>query len=652
MHWHTLWADCLQWVSLHPTAAYLVIFLISFSESLALVGLIVPGTVMMIGIGALAGGGALSLKMTLWMAMAGAIAGDGVSYWLGRHYHQGIKRLWPFRSHPQLLAKGEEFFHRHGGKSVFLGRFVGPVRPVIPIIAGMLDMPPRHFLLVNILSAVGWAFAYLMPGVLLGGSLTLAGAVSSRLSSLLLLLLILLWSVYWLSKKAFLWLGRLEPRIERLLLPLLCLSLGLAGWLFLGVLEDVVTLDPLVQADQAIYHLLQSLRTPWGDQLMVAVTELGDSLMNIFVICGVLLVLLGQRLYRPAAYWLSAGIGGAGLVQLFKWLVHKPRPIAIYHGVSSWGFPSGHSTMSVVLFGFLALLLARNLPLRLRWIPFATAIGASLLIAFSRLYLGAHWFSDVVGGFSLGWAWVTLLGIFYLRRQADPFSIRGPVVALATVLLLAGGWHIGQRHEQDMTRYQFQRQLKTITLPAWMTEGWQQLPGWRMDLFGEREQPLTIQWAGDPTRLSDWLRQQGWRPIERISVRTLLNVLLPHPDLQTLPLLPLLADGEREQLLMVRDNQTQRQVLRLWPSDFVLEGGTPILVGSLETERAEATAGLLTLPRGQGDFSLQRNQIEKDVAGRFDFQRVDRYRALENKSINQTWDGQVTLVWDKNPPPH
>ena len=113
--------------------------------------------------------------------------------------------------------------------------------------------------LVNVLSAAGWAFAYLIPGVLLGGSLTVISAVSTRLSLLLLLLLVLLWLAFWLCRQIFVWLGKLGSKGEQLLLPVLCLALFLAGWLFLGVLEDLVNLDPLVRADQAIYRFLQTL---------------------------------------------------------------------------------------------------------------------------------------------------------------------------------------------------------------------------------------------------------------------------------------------------------------------------------------------------------------------------------------------------------
>ena len=644
MHWTDLWNAALQWVALHPNIAYPTIFLIALSESLALVGLLIPGTALMLGIGALVGNGALSLQATLVVAMVGAVVGDGVSFWLGKHFHQDIKKFWLFGKYPQLLARGETFFHRHGGKSIFFGRFVGPVRPIIPVIAGMLDTPLRNFLLVNILSAIGWAFAYIIPGVVLGSSLTLIGAVSTRLSLLIFLLLLLFWLVFGLSKKIFGWIGHLGPKEEHFLLPVLSISLGLAGWLFLGVLEDVVSMDPLVRADQSIYHFLQALRTPWGDQLMVAITELGDSLMNAAILVVIFLVLLYMRQIRAAMYWGVAAMGGAGLVQLFKWLLHRPRPIDIYHGVSSWSFPSGHTTMSVVLFTFLAILLVRSFAPQWRWLPFAAAIGLALLIAFSRLYLGAHWLSDVLGGLSLGWAWATLLGIFYLRRPAVILPRKLVIVSLVGVLVCVGGWHIQQRHAADLGRYQVQDQIRSLSFTAWQTNVWQQLPAWRVDFEGEQEQPLILQWAGNPEQLAEKLLKQGWTAGAELSVQQLLNFFVPNVEIRELPVLPQLADGRRERLILTHYQDKGRMVLRLWPSKFkIAEADLPLWVGSLDSEQVISEAGLLTLPR--------RARTDSGVLYSF-AQTLPKAQSLlvtrpdqEGHRVKGS-NGQVLLLWD------
>ena len=79
-----------------------------------------------------------------------------------------------------IFARGQAYFEKNGGKSVFLGRFLGPVRAIVPVIAGMSNMPPARFYTMNVLSALAWSTAHLLPGVLFGASLQVAGAVSSR----------------------------------------------------------------------------------------------------------------------------------------------------------------------------------------------------------------------------------------------------------------------------------------------------------------------------------------------------------------------------------------------------------------------------------------------------------------------------------------
>lgn len=189
-------ASLLDWVGAHAFWAGPVVFLVAMLESLALVGLVVPGAVLMFGFGALIGSGRLEFwPITLW-ATVGAIVGDGLSYLLGRLLKDRLRQVTPFRQHPQLLAAGVGFFQRHGALSIVLGRFVGPLRPVIPAVAGMLQMPASHFLFTNILSAIVWAPAYLLPGLVLVASLSLAAAVAGRLLLIGAVLLLVGWLLF------------------------------------------------------------------------------------------------------------------------------------------------------------------------------------------------------------------------------------------------------------------------------------------------------------------------------------------------------------------------------------------------------------------------------------------------------------------------
>lgn len=190
------YAIFVEWIQLHSAWAEAIVFLVAMVESLAIVGLLVPGVVMMFAAGALIGSDTLSFTPICFAAILGAIAGDWISFWLGRHYHTPLLNSWPLRDHPKLIEHGIHFFHKHGAISVMLGRFFGPVRAVIPLIAGMLDMSVKQFVAVNVASAILWAPAYLIPGILFGDSLQKASEMTQKVVLGLVVAIAVCWSLF------------------------------------------------------------------------------------------------------------------------------------------------------------------------------------------------------------------------------------------------------------------------------------------------------------------------------------------------------------------------------------------------------------------------------------------------------------------------
>ncbi|HCX88954.1 MAG: hypothetical protein COW04_12930 [Deltaproteobacteria bacterium CG12_big_fil_rev_8_21_14_0_65_43_10] len=666
----------LEIITNHPHISYFLIFLISLSESLAFVGLMVPGTVLMFGIGAVVATGSIALKPTLIAAIAGAITGDGISYWLGHHYQQRLVNVWPFSRYPQMLVKGDAFFRRHGGKSVLFGRFVGPVRPVIPVVAGMLGMGALRFTIVNVFSAIGWAFAYILPGVFFGTSLALAGRVSVRLTVLLILVVCTIWIFVWLCRSLVLFVGHFGPRWlasledwitadapahgvmlplkrflsflflrqkgEEFLLVFLVLALLFTGWGFLGVLQDVLAGDPLVQADQAVYHFFQSLRTPWGDRIFVVIMELGDGLLNSFIAGVVFIILLLKRCYRTAVYWPATLIVGACLVQLVKWAFHLPGPVALYNGISVFGFPSGHAAMSIVIYGFLTLVIAKGIRNGLRWGVFAPVFLFSFIIGFSRLYLGVDWLSDVLGGFLLALTWTALAGIFYISGRHDVIPRRLLGIVTLFVFFTVGFWHVADRHRKDILYYTPRSAVQVVGLETWLKNGWGKLPAWRIDLGGEREQPLAIQWAGSPECLAEYLVLKGWHRPPAFNLRIFLGMLSPNTTIQDLPLLPHLHDGRFEKMLLVRDKEGERWVFRLWPTDIQLkERAQPLWIGTISIQKKQRIADLVSIGKEKNDFIQPLELLSQILKEGFRLRMVYR----KSNEIHGV-DMPVALVWD------
>ncbi len=141
-----------------------IVFALAFGESIAFLSLLVPATVILIGIGAIIGESGIGF-WPLWLAAsAGAFFGDWVSYWFGWRYKDSVAHIWPLSRDPNLLLRGQRIFERWGALGVFVGRFFGPLRATVPLAAGVCNMPLRLFQVVNLLSAMLWGFAMLAPG--------------------------------------------------------------------------------------------------------------------------------------------------------------------------------------------------------------------------------------------------------------------------------------------------------------------------------------------------------------------------------------------------------------------------------------------------------------------------------------------------------
>src|SRR3990167_31783 len=202
-----LFQDTIQiiilWMHHNPNAALLITFLISFAEAIAILGIIIPGSVTMTFIGLLVGSGVMRFDLTILTIILGTIIGNGATYTVGCKFSERIVHSWPFNRYPHWICYGKNHFIKHGGKSILVGQFLGPARSMIPLIAGIMHMHPRHFYTMTIISAVLWSIVYLSPGALIG-------AASSKLDptvtiSIFIMILIVLATI-WLASILLKWL--------------------------------------------------------------------------------------------------------------------------------------------------------------------------------------------------------------------------------------------------------------------------------------------------------------------------------------------------------------------------------------------------------------------------------------------------------------
>ncbi|AZY52186.1 DedA family protein [Bordetella avium] len=169
-----------------------ITFLLTLGESMLILGLLIPATALMLLTGGLIGAGTLPPWGILIWGIAGAVVGDALSYFIGRWLGPGITRRWPLSTQRTAVARARLFFSRYGFASVFLGRFLGPIRSTIPTVAGIMGMKHARFQLANILSAAVWLPAMLAPGYFAAKGLSAArdsqqfGLIAGALASVLL----------------------------------------------------------------------------------------------------------------------------------------------------------------------------------------------------------------------------------------------------------------------------------------------------------------------------------------------------------------------------------------------------------------------------------------------------------------------------------
>lgn len=598
-----------DWLQIHTYLAGLITYFICFLECLVMIGFLVPGTVFMTAIGTLIGIGVLQFTPIVLWAIAGAITGDVLSFWIGKHYHHHTKNFSLFRRYPKLLRKGEAFFNKHGGKSIFFGRFFGPIRAILPFIAGMVRMPWRQFLIADIISAIAWSPAYMLPGIFLGqASQQLPPEVATKLIIFVVLLLLFMWLVYAFIKSCYAWFSRLldkqvaylwdftrnHPKLKTISSVLtdyqhpnshaqlaFALTCVFCVFGFLLTAFSVAHHGFTTYLNEPIYHLMRSLRQQNLDLVFVAMAELSPNVLSVFW-----LLMLGFFLIRRN-YWLSLHWGLAGLLSyslgsLFKHILHIARPIGVVKIPLGASFPSGHTVSSISILGFFAVVIAIEKTKNQRMLIYGLSSLIIILVMFSRIYLTAHWFSDVFGGALLGISILTGLTLSY-RKKLDYTTIPSRKIAILGVLLLSLCWgtNLVYGYKKLFSNSQLIYSEQTINFTTWWKDAKLQTPVYRVGIFGQKIEVLNIQWAGKIADIQNHLERQAWHTITKEKFFTMLYKLSLHTNNPNVPLFISSHVGQAPILTMTKYFPTTHNllVLNLWNSHKILSNGVPLWLG-------------------------------------------------------------------------
>ena len=603
-----------SYLQANPGMGLLLAFLVALAESLPIIGTIIPGSVTMTVIGIFVGRGMLPLSITLFWAFSGALTGDSIGFWAGKTFDRKIRNMWPLKKYPHWLDKGEKFFSSHGGKSILLGRFVGPARSTIPLVAGLLKFNWTRFLFAAVPSAVLWALAYVLPGVLIGAiSLDLPKEVTTKFLLGGLIIIVALWLVYWLIQRFFIlicsFLNRQVDRIWRWLnkhhsskffvrlitnqkkssdytqLSLIFLAL-LSALFFAFIFCNAYWHFGIARLNQPIFHLLQSVRYHAADIWFVTITCLG---IKTVIISASFLLAAGLALFRQwraCLHLIAITILAAGAGWFFKHLYFSPRPTGFMIVASNSSFPSGHSILTFCILSFIAFITAQNIMAKYRWIAYLSAATIIACVGLSRLYLGAHWLTDVLASWALGMSILLVVITSYRRNTPEIFKKQWIwFCGISVCLLVPLATNIALSFSESVYRYTPSWPTVTTTQSEWWDSPINFLPLYRENRFGQVMQPFNVQWNGNLLHMRAQLINKGWLGIipSNIGVTAINWSRSLKPD-SAVYLLPLLYRNEASAFLMIKPVPNQKMIIeiRLWQTGVTLSDSKyPLWIGTI-----------------------------------------------------------------------
>ena len=659
---------------------YWVVALIALLEAVPFVGLFVPGMTIIIIVGFAIANGVWNMSVMWAFVAVGAVLGDVIGYFMGRHTEVVFQRHYRMLMRSRHMQRAQQFFRSHrSGYSVLAGRFIGPIRPIVPFVAGLLNMSALHFVVWSVVGSIIYATVFLALGYFFGSAWHLVVVWSTKIGFTLILAVVVMvmvvilyrWSVRRVHALLLLLHSLLASALQgiaqnehvvrfRVRHPRLVaffarrvdrrqfsgLTLTLLGGVFCyvvlllaGAVEGFVTADPIASVDVRAEHLSAALRTPEGITFFTGVTFLGDK-----VIAGMVIVLVSALLvvWRRRDYILPLLVtfGGAAITTtLGKHFFDRPRPSLAVYAEHSQSFPSGHATTAMSLYGFIAYILIRHAHTWKQKVTlfFAAAILIGM-IGLSRLYLGVHYVSDVWTGYLVGALWL-LIGMsiveWYHASGKIAVHVLLPWRKTLTLVLVgaisAGAFLYALGHVPQQRVVRSEPSEVVTTVDALLAS---ERLRYTETLTGARQEPLSfVILAPDDATLIAAFRAAGWTLAEPVTLSTLYRTARtalfqqPYP---TAPMTPSFWNMRVHDFGFQKETDLQsvrqRHHARFWRTGHETRDGLHIYIGTASFDKGIKWGVTHTIAP---DVDTERDVIMRDL------QRTGFVTSLELRQLVQ-----------------
>jgi membrane protein DedA with SNARE-associated domain/membrane-associated phospholipid phosphatase len=431
---------------------YALVGALAFLETGAFVGLVAPGEFTVILGGVIAGQGEINVVLLLAITWLAAFLGDTTSFMIGARLGRGfLERHGPrVKITPERLSQVEGYFKRHGGKTILIGRFIGLVRALAPFIAGSSKLPYRRFAPYSVIGTGLWSATFVLLGYFFWQSFEKVAGIAGRATLVFgIVISLIVGGVYayrrlgdeeerrrlgeWFERQGrrpllrplaavlrpawrrllkpawrflapqlrFLW-GRITPGELGIELTTTLAVASVGGFIFGAYSNELAATPRLTTADKEIEDLTIDLENDTVVEIARVVTDLG----SLAVIVPLVLIFVGLLIWRRRVFEIAVLLSGLVLtyagVHITKGAIDRPRPAQPLDEITGSSFPSGHAAQSITYVA-MAVIAARVLPgFASRAAVVFGAVVLAAVIGLTRVYLRAHYWSDVVGGWALG----------------------------------------------------------------------------------------------------------------------------------------------------------------------------------------------------------------------------------------------------------
>lgn len=380
---------------------YSIVTLVAFIESIPVIGMFIPGQIIIILAGFLVKLKVLSFPYTLSVAIAGAVLGDMTGFLIGKKYRHRLPKFIYALLRKEHLEKTQHLIEKHSFKTIFIGRLHSLTRTITPFAAGTTSISFRKFLVADVLSAIVWALLSILIGYVFGKSFELAASfIGKFILVATIVVVVLIVAVKFMHKH--------RHRISWTDFSLYATS-AVFAYLFAVTADEIARGRLFDVLDARSIMLIVHIRTPVLTYFATLLSTLGD-LKNMIIFTVTLTVWLAfKRHYVDALLAPITMATGLLSLDIVKSIFEKKRPLGLIDVYGS-SFPSGHATMSIILATLISYTLIRHIGRETyKNMLYISVFALAIAVGLSRVYLNVHWTSDVIAGFFAGGFFATLM---------------------------------------------------------------------------------------------------------------------------------------------------------------------------------------------------------------------------------------------------